>query len=148
MRMSLKGNKMSPAGSRACAKAGSRNLEQWRNRRSEVTRERTKLADEFRAELLKEMGASITATGRALVESATASYIAIAIASNRFQQGRTNSYMMSDLIRTQGQLNRSLKLLGVKFPISTNDDSHIDAHSELTDIERDIAESRRAGDAQ
>lgn len=109
-------NKLSKAARASCAAAGRANLANWRNRRTEVARERAALAAEFRAELLAELGPNPSATARALIESAVSAYTAIAVAQNRFIQGRTNAESMEALIRLQGALSRTLRLLGVRLP--------------------------------
>jgi hypothetical protein len=137
---------MSNDGRKRCGRAGAKNLSDWQNRRSEVARERTALAQEFRAELLRQLGPQINATTRALAESAVTSYVAIGITQSRFTQGRVNTDAMDILLRTQSQLNRTLKLLGIRFPVHTHDDSDAPPPG-ATDEER-RAWSRRYVDAR
>lgn len=121
-------NRLSNTARKRCAASGAKNLTDWRNRRTEAARERTALAADFRAELMRDCGPNVTAIARALIESAVASYIAIAITSNRFVQGRTQSDTMDTLIRTQGQLNRTLRMLGLKSPMASGDNNDPNAN--------------------
>ena len=141
-------NRLSSAARKACAAAGRRNLDEWRTRREQAIRERMELATAFRAELLAEIGPNPSMAAKVLVESAVAGHLAIATFNRRFIQGRTGPEQLDALTRVQGQLNRTLRLLGVQFlnASANNDDPSKPVRGGLAEYVATLA-ARRAASA-
>ena len=82
---------------------------------------RRKLADDFRARLLAEIGPGKSIAREALIDTAVSAYVEIVEISARFIHCRASGEAMSRLSIARGQLQRTLRMLGVA-PHNAGDD--------------------------
>jgi hypothetical protein len=106
-------NQLSEAGRSRCREAGQRNIAIVNARRETSCRELAELAQTSRDGLLRELGPSVGAAQRILVEAAVAGHLALHVVCSRFQRGRAGLGAVGDLIRLQSETRRSLSVLGL-----------------------------------
>lgn len=87
---------------------------------------RTQIADEFRAELMAQLGPErTTASDKALVETAVSAYAQVWDLSRRFLAGRAGAQAMQALQIARGQLDRAMRGLGLTHNGAENDDTGV-----------------------
>ena len=90
----------------------------------QVAQERKAAARRFRRDLLRELGQKAKwAAVREVVDSAVASHAAVMLLSNKVLTARATAWDFDMLARMQGQLNRTLRLLGIRLPGTDEIDS-------------------------
>ena len=104
---------------------------------AETCERRERLAAEFTERLNAELGPSGASAMRdALVAAATSAYLEIVEGTSRFQRCRASAAQMERLSAVRSQLNRTLRLLGVK-PRAANDTTNAPT---IADLRREYAE--------
>lgn len=102
--------KMTKAGRAACGNAGAANLKKWRAaERLDVGVE----MDKWRAEMLAELGTSVNAKRRALLDAACATYGCILLVMNKLRRARVSDsgHLLERTSFLSGNLDRLLKRL-------------------------------------
>ncbi len=83
---------------------------------------RRKIADDFRARLMAEVGPGASIAREALIDTAVSAYVEISETSARFLHCRASGDSLARLSIARGQLTRTLRLLGVA-PNNAADDA-------------------------
>jgi hypothetical protein len=114
-------NQLSDAGRLRCRETGQRNIAIVNARRETSCQELSELAQGTREGLLRDLGPSVSAAQRVLVEAAVVGHLALHVVCARFQRGRAGLGAVGDLIRLQSETRRSLSVLGLIAAVDERD---------------------------